>query len=294
MIFGQILAVTLSNMGFLQIFLAIKEDKNLKMQSALAKSEERSDYLAEYGQKLQVLVNEREEMIRQLILSNKSAGMGALAASFAHELNQPLGAIRLNAQLMENQLGFMQANPLKARETIEAVIQDNKRASEIIRKLRNMFANPESSDFKFFELSQLVIDTIDLVRNKAKQSQVDIEVDLQSQISVRGDVTQLQQVVLNLLNNALDALIESKKQVKKLSVSLMLAEGQINLSISDTADGISDDIKDSVFQLFKSNKASGMGVGLWLSQTVVNSHGGLITFETSEGVGTRFTVHLPL
>jgi two-component system sensor kinase FixL len=74
----------------------------------------------------------------------------------------------------------------------------------------------------------------------------------------------------------------------------MLAEGQINLSISDTADGISDDIKDSVFQLFKSNKASGMGVGLWLSQTVVNSHGGLITFETSEGVGTRFTVHLPL
>ena len=293
MIFGQILAVTLSNMGFLQIFLAIKEDKNLKIQSNLVKSEERSKSLAEYGQKLQILINEREEMIRRLILSNKSAGMGALAASFAHELNQPLGAIRLNAQLMEAQMEQIQKNPSQAKEIIDAVIQDNKRASEIIRKLRNMFANPESSEFVSLDLSQLLLDTLDLVKSKAKHHQIDIALDIGVNIVVRGDVTQLQQVVLNLLNNALDALIDSDKSPKILKISLNQEVSEVNLSIQDNADGMPDDIKDSVFQLFKTSKASGMGVGLWLSQTVINGHGGIISFETLQGVGTTFMVRLP-
>jgi len=293
MIVGQILAITLSNMGFLQVFLAIKEESNLKVQSDLSKSEARSNYLAEYGQKLQVLIDEREEMIRQLILSNKSAGMGALAASFAHELNQPLGAIRLNAQLMEHQFEQMQMDPLRAKEIIDSVIKDNKRASEIIRKLRNMFANPEGVDFAPFDLSQLVIDTLDLVRVKTKQVNINMELDIDEKIQVRGDATQLQQVVLNLLNNALDALVDSGKSMKNMKISLKSGGNFAQLKVEDNAEGMSGDIKDSIFQLFKTSKAAGMGVGLWLSQTVVRGHGGLISFESTKGIGTTFLVELP-
>jgi signal transduction histidine kinase len=182
---------------------------------------------------------------------------------------------------------------LQAKEIIDAVIQDNKRASEIIRKLRNMFANPEFSEFAPLDLSQLLLDTVDLVKSKAKHYQIEIVLDVDAKIFVRGDLTQLQQVVLNLLNNALDALIDSSKSPKILKISLKLEDSQVYLSIQDNADGMPDDIKDSVFQLFKTSKASGMGVGLWLSQTVIHGHGGIISFETLQGVGTTFTVKLP-
>jgi signal transduction histidine kinase len=293
MILGQMLAITLSNIGFLHIFLSIKEVNKLKIQSELVKAQEKSNYLSEYGKKLQILINEREEMIRQLTLSNKSAGMGALAASFAHELNQPLGAIRLNAQLMERKLADSTIAPSQAKEIIDAVIHDNQRAADIIRKLKNMFNHQIAAEFEPVIFDGLILDTVDLIRFKAAELKIEVVVDVQANIQVRGDVTQLQQVVLNLLNNALDAIKDSNNINRLLKVTLSLNGDHIILQIQDTGDGIGVEIQDFVFQLFKSSKSAGMGIGLWLSQTVINGHGGVITFDTLKGQGTTFTVTLP-
>jgi signal transduction histidine kinase len=293
MILGQILGITLSNIGFLQIFMTIREQKKIEIQSDLVKEQEKTAYLSKYGDELKTLIQEREEMIRQLTLSNKSAGMGALVASIAHELNQPLAAMRLNAQLMEMKLSDVKLDQKEGRTMIEAVLNDNVRASEIIRKLRNMFGNPEANKFQLINLGQMVEDTIDLIRAKARDENIEVEAKISQNIEIVGEATQLQQVVLNLLNNGLEALLESSKQNKKLSVELMKNGANIVLRVKDNGMGIPESIKKSLFELFKTSKAEGMGVGLWLSQAVAKNHQGQITCESISGEGATFELLLP-
>jgi signal transduction histidine kinase len=294
MLFGQILGITLSNIGFLQIFMAIREQKKIEIQSDLVKAQERSVYLTNHQQELEKLIHEREEIIRQLTLSNKTAGMGALVASIAHELNQPLAAIRLNAQLMEMKLSNVKLDPKEGQAMIEAVLNDNIRASEIIRKLRNMFGSQVADQFQLIDLGKMVGETVDLVRAKARDEGIQIELNIQTNVETVCEITQLQQVVLNLLNNALDSLIESKKPAKQLNIELTKNDDQVILKVQDNGVGIPEHIKNSLFELFKTSKAEGMGVGLWLSLAVAKNHHGTIECESAYGEGATFTVTLPI
>lgn len=294
MLLGQILGITLSNIGFLQIFMAIREQKKIEIQSDLVKAQERSAYLTNHQQELEKLIHEREEIIRQLTLSNKTAGMGALVASIAHELNQPLAAIRLNAQLMEMKLSNVKLDPGEGQTMIEAVLNDNIRASEIIRKLRNMFGSQAADQFQLINLSNMVTETIDLVRAKARDESVEIRVNISQNVETVCEITQLQQVVLNLLNNALDSLTESKKPTKQLTVELTTKDDNIFLKVQDNGIGIPENIKKSLFELFKTSKAEGMGVGLWLSLAVAKNHHGTIECDSTYGEGATFTVTLPI
>jgi len=292
-ILGQILGVTLSNIGFLQIFWKIREQKKLEIQSDLVKEQEKTAYLSKHGEELKILVQEREEIIRQLTLSNKTAGMGALVASIAHELNQPLAAMRLNAQLMEMKLANERLDKNDGRTMIEAVLNDNVRASEIIRKLRNMFGNTGANKFQLLNLGEMVKETLDLIRAKARDANIEIESKIAQNIELVGEATQLQQVVLNLLNNGVEALLESSKQDKKLSVELMSYGEMIVLRVKDNGMGVPESIKNSIFELFKTSKAEGMGVGLWLSQSVANNHQGEIICKSVPGEGATFEFILP-
>lgn len=294
MLLGQILGITLSNIGFLQIFMAIREQKKIEIQSALVKAQERSAYLTNHQQELERLIQEREEIIRQLTLSNKTAGMGALVASIAHELNQPLAAIRLNAQLMEMKLSNVKLDPEEGQTMIEAVLNDNVRASEIIRKLRNMFVSQAADQFQLINLSNMIAETVDLVRAKARDENVQIEIAIEPNIETVCEITQLQQVVLNLLNNALDSLAESKKLTKQLNIELKTSHNNIVLRVLDNGIGIPEHIKKSLFELFKTSKAEGMGVGLWLSLAVAKNHHGTIECDSTYGEGATFTVTLPI
>lgn len=294
MLLGQIIGITLSNIGFLQIFMAIREQKKIEIQSELVKAQERSVYLTNHQQELERLIQEREEIIRQLTLSNKTAGMGALVASIAHELNQPLAAIRLNAQLMEMKLSNVKLDPKEGQSMIEAVLNDNIRASEIIRKLRNMFGSQAANQFQLINLGNMIVETVDLVRAKARDEGVQIELNIQPGVETVCEITQLQQVILNLLNNALDSLAESKKDTKELKVELNTVDDNIVLRVKDNGMGIPEHIKKSLFELFKTSKAEGMGVGLWLSLAVAKNHHGNIECDSNYGDGATFTVTLPI
>lgn len=294
MLLGQILGITLSNIGFLQIFMAIREQKKIEIQSDLVKAQERSVYLTNHQQELEKLLEEREEIIRQLTLSNKTAGMGALVASIAHELNQPLAAIRLNAQLMEMKLSNVKLDPKEGQTMIGAVLEDNVRASEIIRKLRNMFGSQAADQFQLINLSKMIEETVDLVRAKARDENVEIDISIEPNIETICEITQLQQVVLNLLNNALDSLEESTKLEKHLTVQLKKINQNIILEVQDNGIGIPEHIKKSLFELFKTSKVEGMGVGLWLSLAVAKNHHGTIECDSTFGEGARFTVTLPI
>ena len=144
MIFGQFLAITLSNIAFLRIFLEIAERQKIAATHQLAVTSERAEAFRQNSVVLAQLLQEREEIIRQLAMFNKTAGMGALVASLAHELNQPLTAIQLNAELIDSALTSNNAEALTddtIKGALNDLLQDNQRAATIIKTLRNMFGN---------------------------------------------------------------------------------------------------------------------------------------------------------
>ena len=293
LITGQFIAITLTNIGFLRIFLDRRERQTLSTQRSLAAAEERASLLSQHKAELQDLLIEREEIIRQLTLSNKTAGMGALVASLAHELNQPLCAIRLNTQLVERKLESPDSDVQETRRHLDSIIEDNKRAANIITKLRNLFENRQSENGPV-DFDNLVRDTLVLVEARARSENVSLRVALGSDTVLNADHTQLQQVLLNLFNNALDALSNVAQANKYIEVRTRIRGDRLQLVVEDNGPGIPAPMQDSVFDLFKTTKADGMGVGLWLSNTVVNAHRGDIRFTSAAGQGTRFEVDLPI
>ena len=296
MVMGQMLCIPLTNIGFLRIFLERREQDRLQTERELAAAETRQTLLGKHQQELRHLLQEREEIIRQLTLSNKTAAMGALVASLAHELNQPLCSIRLNTQLVERIIS--QDSPeTDADDEVKRLVadlnRDNRRAADIIVKLRKLFED-RSGAMVSLDMNDLVRDCAALVRSHSQAKQVELVCQLEDGCPVVGDQTQLQQVVLNLLNNAIEAATESSQVPGRVEVQSICTDTEVILKVSDNGPGISDEMRQSVFELFKTSKADGMGVGLWLSKTVVNAHLGDIFFESKVGGGTCFEVRLPL
>jgi signal transduction histidine kinase len=295
MVMGQMLCIPLTNIGFLRIFLERREESRLKTERELAAAETRQTLLGKHQQELQHLLQEREEIIRQLTLSNKTAAMGALVASLAHELNQPLCSIRLNTQLVERIISE-ESVETNADEEVKRLVadlnRDNRRAADIIVKLRKLFED-RSGAMVSLDMNDLVRDCAALVHSHAQTKQVELVCQLGDSCPVVGDQTQLQQVVLNVLNNAIEAAAESSQSLGRVEVQSVCTDTEVILKVSDNGPGISDEMRQSVFELFKTSKAEGMGVGLWLSKTVVNAHLGDIHFESKVGEGTCFEVRLP-
>lgn len=292
---GQFVAISLLSVGFIQIFVDQIHEARLKAEHDLAREQAHALALEKSGAELGNLLRERHEMIRQLTLSNKSAGMGALVASIAHELNQPLTTIVLKTELIESHL---KRNPdpasalAEAHKLAELIRADTRQAADIIRTLRSMFATGKG-EFARLNLEVLVQDVVRIVRAHAERAGIELVIDLKAPLPMTGDTTQLQQVVLNLLNNAIDALLEQPGQPSRISVSGRARPGWVELEIADNGCGMDALQKQDAFDLFKTSKSKGMGVGLWLSQSIVVSHGGRLSFESEPGQGTVFLLALP-
>jgi two-component system sensor kinase FixL len=173
------------------------------------------------------------------------------------------------------------------------MVQDTQRAADIIRKLRNLF-RMSRGEYTSLNLDELVQDVLELVRLKMKQADIALTVEFDANLRLLGDTTQLQQVILNLLNNAIDALTDSGRVKPELRIRGKIAGDHLELEVEDNGRGIAPDRADDVFNLFKTSKSQGMGVGLWLSRSIVEMHGGRLTFQSEPGRRTVFTLRLPL
>ncbi len=295
---GQFTAIMMLCVGFMQIFVDQEHRSKITMQLQLAREQERAGMALQHAQDLAALLTEREEIIRQLTLSNKSAGMGALVASFAHELNQPLTANLLHAELVQTKLEEAQREKSMPdldvlHKVVVAMVHDTQRAADIIRKLRNLF-RMSRGEYTALKLDVLVHDVLDLVQSKIKHARIVCAVKMDANCRLHGDATQLQQVILNLLNNAIDALIESGIPQPELRIRGQAAGEFVELEVEDNGQGIGPERAEDVFSLFKTSKSHGMGVGLWLSRSIVEVHGGRLTFQSEPGRRTVFTLRLPL
>ena len=224
------------------------------------------------------------------------ATLSALTASIAHEVNQPLTSLVTNASTCLRMLAADPPNLELARTTAQRTIRDANRASDVIARLRAMFVRKEGA-LEAVDVNGAAAEVLALSSSELQRAQVDLRSDFASDLpNIRGDRIQLQQVVLNLVLNARDAMLAVDERPRTLIVTTKVDDtGQVLLSVRDAGSGIATDRLDRLFDTFFTTKSEGMGVGLSISRSIIQSHGGrLWAANNDDGPGATFSFSIPL
>jgi two-component system NtrC family sensor kinase len=232
---------------------------------------------------------ERRRVEQQLFESEKLAAVGRLAASIAHEVNNPLEAIKNSLYLLTNSKSVEQ----NAR-FLDVARKETERVSHIIRQMLG-FAR-RSGEVESVNVNQLIDETLILIEKKLRQSRVEVVREFADGLpQVRARADQLRQVYLNLLLNAQQAVGDRGGQIKVRTARFDQAlQPTVAVHISDTGVGISEQDVARIFEPFFSTRTKGTGLGLWVTQDIVRHHGGRIEVVSTEGEGTTFTIILPI
>jgi PAS domain S-box-containing protein len=234
------------------------------------------------------------ELQKQLTRASRVSIMGQLATSIAHELNQPLGAILLNAEaagLLLNQ------DPLpmgELRAILTDICKDDQRAGEVIRRMRTLLLQHEFERLPL-EVNLLAEDVLHLITGDAVSRRIEITTKLSPHLPcVEGDRVHLQQVLLNLIMNAMEAVSHEPLERRRLAVSTSLTtDGAVELTVSDSGSGIEPDSLPHLFEPFFTTKKGGIGVGLSIADQIIKAHQGRIWVEKHPTGGAIFHVVLP-
>ena len=238
------------------------------------------------------LLTERESLIASLLKANKTAATGALSASIAHELNQPLGASNLNIQFLKMKLDKGVLNPELGKEVLEALEADNQRAATIVKSLRSIFTESESNS-ELVQLGDSISRVLDIARPELKAKHIQIQLRVDEDCVIRVNPSEIEQVILNLVNNAAQALASSDTAERRITIEANKVGAQVLLAVSDNGSGVPDKFKSQLFELLNTTKKTGMGLGLWLCKHIVTRYGGSIHYEDAIGGGAKFVVKLP-
>jgi two-component system, LuxR family, sensor kinase FixL len=221
--------------------------------------------------------------------------LGELSGSLAHELNQPLTAILSNAQAAQRFMATPKPNLDEVREILAEIVQDNNRAGEVIRRLRALFRKDQVA-FEPLDVAALITEVTKLVHSDAVLRHVNVVLELDPDLPpILGDKVQLQQVVLNLLLNAFDALHHSATADRRVLVEARGgAEEFVTVRVQDNGPGLSGDLLERVFEPFFTTKSAGMGMGLSISRSIIEAHGGMIRAENNPQGSAMFWLTLPI
>ena len=236
---------------------------------------------------------ENRELVTGLEAANKAAETGALSAAIAHELNQPLGAMRLNLQFLREILPPQDAANAQAKEIVRDLIHDIDRASNIITGLRGIFSRDDVG-FETLELNPLIETVCEMAGLNARRAGIAVKLDLVPGVMVALHPNEFRQVILNLMNNAVNALNRIEKPGREILLQTRVQDHKLELSVADNGPGIDAALKDRIFDIFKTNRPEGMGLGLWLSKHIVERNNGSLRCENLPAGGARFIVELPI
>ena len=223
---------------------------------------------------------------------DRLAAMGQLTASLAHELHQPLGAILRNSEAAKMLLASGRPVNDELKEIVEDILKDDRRAAEIIRRMRTLLRKRELNN-EPVDLNDVVRETVDFIVPAAMVKGVRLETDLKASPSiVTGDRVHLQQVLLNLVLNGLDAMIDTPTAERRLNVATSTIKGQIAVAVRDKGAGIAPGAIGEMFEPFVTTKTEGMGMGLSIARSIIEAHRGKIHAENNpdKGATVRFTI----
>jgi len=234
-----------------------------------------------------------EEILRksqaELAQVRRVMTMGELAASIAHEINQPLSAIVNNGSACLRWLDGGSPNVIEAKEAAQRIVRDGNRAAEVISRIRGLLRKTETEKTRL-DVNQTIREIVTVIRQEAVEHGVDLRMDLASDIpTVLGDRVQLQQVILNLLMNGVEAMAPIKERPRELSISTRPHEtDKVLVTVRDSGIGIERESLENIFDAFYTTKAQGMGMGLAISRSIVEDHGGELWAVTNNGSGVTF------
>jgi PAS domain S-box-containing protein len=235
-----------------------------------------------------------EEADRRLAQASRLALLGELAASIAHEINQPLGAILSNADALEMLLDSAKGEPEEIRTILSDIRREGIRASEVIRHVRSL-VRWKAMEMHALDVNGVAREVLDLASRECRRRGVEIETDLASGLpEVRGDRVWLQQLLLNLILNGIDAISDLPPADRRL---LLRTSGDgpssVEVAVVDRGHGIPEDLLPRLFDSFVTTREQGMGLGLTISRSIVEAHGGKIRAENNPGRGATLRFTLP-
>jgi signal transduction histidine kinase len=237
---------------------------------------------------------ESRQRLAELAHFNRYSAVGELTTSIAHEINQPLGSILTNAETAELMLKSSSPNLDELREILADIRRDDQRASEVIRRLRSVLKKTPF-EMRHIDLNETVRQAIGFVAAMAHKRDIALTCSTTSaDLNVKGDAVQLQQVFLNLIINAMDAISEAEAKAREISVTTSLSGAAAEIRIGDTGPGIAAGNHKSLFDPFFTTKPQGMGMGLAIARTIVEAHHGQISATNQPSGGALFTIRLPI
>jgi len=229
----------------------------------------------------------------ELVHVTRVMTMGELAASIAHEVSQPLSGVVINGNTCLRWLAANPPNLDEARQTAQRIVRDGKRAGDVIARIRTL-ATKSSSTKEPMNLNQAIQDAIGLIQDEVWRKGVKLRTDLANDLSpVMGDRVQLQQVSLNLIKNGVEAMITVEDRPRELVIKTQNDEDQVRVEVQDSGIGLDEEIMQKIFEAFYSTKPEGMGMGLSISRSIVENHGGRLRATPNNGPGATFHFTIP-
>ena len=239
------------------------------------------------------LAVEQNALLRnELSHMSRTAVMGELSASLTHQLNQPIGAILMNAEEIQRMLESAEPDLESLRAAVGDIIQDDLRATETIKGLRNFFRKSEVEKSPLY-ISEVIAEVVRMVRSDSVLRNVSLAFEPPAErIRLSGDRIQLQQVILNLVLNAFDAVSENE-DLREVSVSMSADKDEVRVAVRDSGNGIDPVAIEHIFEPFFTTKPKGMGMGLAIARSIIKAHGGQISARRNPDRGSTFEIVLP-
>jgi signal transduction histidine kinase len=225
---------------------------------------------------------------------NRYSMAGELTASIAHEINQPLGSILANIEAAQLLIRSSTPDMNEIKEILADIRRDDERASEVIQRLRSLLKKAPF-ELRNIDLNQSARETVEFLSALAIARRVVLDSAISSvPLPIRGDRIQLQQVIVNLVVNAMDAMSHAPSEGRKITIHTARNENCAEISVTDAGPGIQLPDLEDVFEPFFSTKPQGMGMGLSIARTIVEAHNGRIWAENQARSGAVFRIQLPL
>jgi C4-dicarboxylate-specific signal transduction histidine kinase len=236
----------------------------------------------------------KEDIHTKLAHAARIAVLGEMTASITHEVNQPLGTIVTSAEAGLRWLDREEPDLGEVRELLMRIVLNGKRAANIVTAMHSM-AHKKKTERRKLVLKDIVDEAVLILRSDLAKRQIGLQLDLAPELPcVMVDQTQILQVIVNLALNAAQAMADGQAWNRTLAIRTKLASGAVAVEVEDSGPGVDPNVRDKLFESFYTTKDSGIGMGLAICRSIIESHGSEIELESSPYLGARFTFSLPV
>ena len=237
-------------------------------------------------------IEEKDQLLRSLMTSNRVLGISALASSLAHQLSQPLTAIALQTEAVRRKVSKL-IDDHDATDSLNKIAAQVAKLSELVENLRHLFTF-RGNHFLEINLQRIVSEILEITEPTLATKNIKLTKIFTANPNIYGDGVQLQQVLINVLNNAVDSIVESNPSIRQINITISQNEKFAIIGISDSGNGIAKEMLPTLFDLCRTTKKEGLGVGLWLSKNIIDKHNGHIVASNDVQGGALFEIHVPL